>query len=117
VIPADWQPVHRDDGELVGYLAGGVPMTLIGQPLEGGTLEERGLVAIDGRWQARLPATLPAGILDASHPAAEWEWRNVVIVEVSPAECRVRLLTGAPEQLLSHATLPLPVGGLLRREP
>jgi hypothetical protein len=117
VIPSEWQPVHRDDGELVGYLADGIPMTLIGQPLEGGTLEERGLAAIDGRWQCRLPALLPSGILNASDPAEDWAWRHVVIVEASPAGCRVRLLMGPPEELRSQAALPVPVGGLLRREP
>ena len=116
MIPSDWQPVHRDDGELVGYLAAGEQRTLIGLPLDRGTLEERGLVAIDGRWQARLPSPLPPGILDASTPAEEWGWRDVVVVEASPTECRIRLSMAYPEELKSQAVLPVPVGDLLRRE-
>jgi hypothetical protein len=117
VIPADWQPVHREDGELVGYLAGGRELTLIGLPLDVGRLEERGLAAIDGRWQARLPSPLPPGILDASQPALDWGWRDVVIVETSPVECRVRPVMSYPEELHAQAVLPVPVGELLRREP
>ncbi|MCU1412806.1 MAG: hypothetical protein JWN80_146 [Microbacteriaceae bacterium] len=115
-MPADWLPVRRDDGELVGYLANDIPMTLVGQPLDHGTLEERGLIALDGRWQCRLPNPLPAGGIDASTPATDWDWRYVVIAETSPAECRVRLYMAYPEELRSWATLPVPVGELLRRE-
>jgi hypothetical protein len=117
VIPADWLPVRRDDGELVGYLANDIPMTLVGQPLDHGTLEERGLITLDGRWQCRLPTPLPASGIDASTPATDWDWRYVVIAETSPAECRVRLYMAYPEELRSWATLPVPVSELLRREP
>jgi hypothetical protein len=107
--------MHREDGELVGYLADNVPMTLIGQPLDRGTLEERGLVAIDGRWQCRLPNPLPARGVDATSPAPDWEWRYVVIAEASPNGCRVRLAMAEPAELRAFAVLPVPVGHLLRR--
>ncbi|MES2171912.1 MAG: hypothetical protein V4479_14520 [Actinomycetota bacterium] len=117
MIPSDWQPVHREDGELVGYLAGGAPVTRVGLPLTSGTLEERGLAELDGRWQCRLPNPLPMEGLDAETPAPDWDWRYVVITETSPMECRIRLYMAYPEEMRSWATLPVPVGTLLRREP
>ena len=128
VIPVAWAPVHRADGELVGYLvpdgAPGLvlPVTLVGAALgpsqERSTatvlLATRGLSALDRRWWCRLPAVLHSGVLPAADPAADWEWRPVVLVEVSPAECRVRPEFAAPEELTGQAALPVPVGGLLR---
>jgi hypothetical protein len=131
VIPATWTPVHRADGEHVGYLApdGAAacfhPLLLTGSALApAGPVQEarallvsRGLAALDRRWWCLLPATLPAGVLPAGSPSADWEWRPVVLVEVSPAGCRVRPVWPAPEELTGRASLPVPVGGLLREEP
>jgi hypothetical protein len=122
--------VHRVDGEHVGYLvpdgAPGLvlPVTLVGaaigpsQEPESATtlLRARGLAALDRRWWCRLPAPLPPGVLPAEDPPAEWSWRPVVLVEVSPAGCRVRPEMAVPEELTAQATLPVPVGNLLRAE-
>ena len=133
MIPTRWEVVCRpDDGELVGYLAPApeacglvVPTTLAGTPAgpagptAGSTalLVRSGLAQLAGRWWCRLPGTLPPGVLDATAPAPEWEWRPVVLVEVSPTGCRVRPEMPAPEELTAQAALPVPVGDLLRLRP
>ena len=128
VIPDRWTPVRRADGEHVGYLVpdgtGGLalPVTLVGAALgpsaepERATalLRTRGLAALDRRWWCRLPPTLSRGVLGAHEPAEDWEWRPVVLVEVSPSGCRVRPEMPAPEELTGQAALPVPVRGLLR---
>src|SRR3954471_13377298 len=88
VIPTDWTPVHRADGELVGWLApDGRPLLLTGAPLAAPSdagidlLRSRGLAALDRRWWARLPAPLPPGLLPAGEPDEEWVWQPVVLVE------------------------------------
>ena len=120
--------MHRADGEHVGYLVADgppdlvLPVTLVGaargpaQDRASATvaLTARGLSALDRRWWCRLPSPLPGGVLAAGDPAAEWEWRPVVLVEVSPAGCRVRPELAAPEELTAQAALPVPVGALLR---
>jgi hypothetical protein len=75
-----------------------------------------GLALLARRWWCRLPGTLPPGLLDAAHPRADWNWRPVVLVEVSPTGCRVRPEIAAPEELTAQASLPVPVGDLLREE-
>jgi hypothetical protein len=128
VIPSGWAPVQRADGEHVGYLvpdgpAGLVlPVTLVGAALGPPQdrvsatvlLAARGLSSLDRRWWCRLPDTLPVGVLAAGEPPAEWDWRPVVLVEVSPASCLVRPEWAAPDELTASAELPVPVGGLLR---
>ena len=128
MIPSGWAPVHRADGEHVGYLVPDgppglvLPVTLVGAalgPAQDRTsatllLAARGLSALDRRWWCRLPSTLPDGVLPADDPPADWEWRPVVLVEVSPAGCRVRPEMAAPEELTAQAALPVPVGALLR---
>jgi hypothetical protein len=120
------------DGELVGYLAPDcaeglvLPLTLVGAAL-GPThdraaatalLVSRGLPALDRRWWCRLPATLtPRVLLAAGEPRAEWGWRPVVLVEVSPARCRLRPEWPGPDELGAQAVLPVPVRDLLRTEP
>jgi hypothetical protein len=124
--------VHRpDDGEHVGYLApllAGelvLPVALHGVPLgppqlrgaATALLRTRGLAVLDRRWFCRLPMPLPPGVLPAGEAAPEWSWRPVVLVEVSPADCRVRPAYPAPEELTSQASLPVPVGGRVLPEP
>ena len=132
VIPTYWTPVTRpSDAEHVGWLvpdgaaAAVVPTSLVGLPLgpagdraaAGALLVERGLRSLDGGWWCRLPARMPAGVVDAASPAPDWEWRPVVLVEVSPAGCTVRLEFAEPAELRARATLPVPVGDLLRQAP
>jgi hypothetical protein len=122
VIPSTWTPVHRpEDGEHVGYLSpDGVPRLLTGATLTAPAADPHdllltsGLRALDRRWWCRLPAVLPDGITDAATPTADWEWRSVVLVEVSPTTCTVRPEWPAPEELSNRAVLPTPVGDLLR---
>jgi hypothetical protein len=131
VIPTDWTPVHRpEDGEHVGYLSpdGGpgraVPRLLTGAPAGPSSTSEaardllvrRGLAMLDRRWWCRLPVPLVDGTRVES-PEPDWQWSSVVIVEASPAECRVRLEFAAPAELRALAVLPTPVGDLLREEP
>ena len=123
VIPTDWTPVHRADGELVGWLApGGRPRLLTGAPLASpgddgvGLLRSRGLAALDRRWWARLPAPLPPGLLPAGDPDEDWTWQPVVLVESSPIGCTVRPEWPAPGET-GRALLPVPVGDLLLEEP
>lgn len=132
MIPRSWTPVHRpSDGEHVGYLAPSgadgrlVPTSLVGLPLDGARdrgaaealLATQGLARLDRRWWCRLPSPLPAGVLPAASPLPEWSWRPVVLVEVSPAGCTVRLEMAVPEELRARAALPVPVGDLLREKP
>jgi hypothetical protein len=132
VIPSGWEPVHRPvDGELVGYLAPDcvaglvLPLTLVGAALgpphdrasATTLLMSRGLAALDRRWWCRLPATLAPGLLPAGEPSADWSWRPVVLVEVSPGRCRLRPEWPAPAEIGAQAVLPVPVRDLLRTTP
>ena len=123
VIPTDWTPVHRADGELVGWLAAdGRPRLLTGAPLAApaddgvAQLRSRGLAALDRRWWARLPAPLPPGLIPAGEPDDEWVWQPVVLVESFPTGCTVRPEWPAPGET-GRALLPVPVGDLLLEEP
>jgi hypothetical protein len=123
VIPTRWTPVHRADGEQVGWLAAdGRPRLLTGAPLAAPAddgveqLRARGLAALDRRWWARLPAPLPPGLLPAGEPEEEWVWQPVVLVESSPTGCTVRPEWPAPGET-GRALLPVPVGDLLLTEP
>ncbi len=123
--------MHRADGEHVGYLVAdastglALPVTLVGaaiglsqEPARAtSVLRTRGLAALDRRWWCRLPSPLPRGVLAAGDPAEGWDWRSVVLVEVSPSGCHVRPEMAAPEELTARAALPVPVRGLLRAEP
>jgi hypothetical protein len=128
VIPPSWTPVHRpSDAEHVGYLvpAGDgcvVPTSLVGVPL--GPSQSRaearavlvadGLRSLDRRWWCRLPSPMPSGVLPAAEPTSAWGWHPVVLVEASPEGCTVRLEMAEPAQLRARASLPVPVGALLR---
>ena len=121
VIPTDWTPVHRADGELVGWLAAdGRPRLLTGAPLatDDGIeqLRSRGLAALDRRWWARLPGEPMTGVVDAGRPDEDWTWQPVVLVESSPTGCTVRPEWPAPGET-GRALLPVPVGDLLLAEP
>jgi hypothetical protein len=123
VIPTDWTPVHRADGEQVGWLAPGRrPRLLTGAPLAAPDddgieqLRSRGLAALDRRWWARLPAPLPQGLLPAGEPDEDWTWQPVVLVESSPTGCTVRPEWPTPGET-GRALLPVPVGDRLRAEP
>ena len=132
MIPTGWQPVHRPaDGEHVGYLVldGSpdvvLPVTLLGSAL--GPAHDRatatalvrrvGLTALDRRWWCRLPEPLPGGVLAAGEPGADWQWRAVVLVEVSPTACLVRPEWPEPAEVRGRAELPVPVRDLLRADP
>lgn len=125
VIPTRWTPVHRpEDGELVGYLSpDGEPRLLTGATLPTAAADAHdllvagGLRALDRRWWCRLPAPLPRGTTDAADPAADWEWRPVVLVEVTPSSSTVRPEWPAPAETESRAVLPTPVGDLLLADP
>jgi hypothetical protein len=130
VITTEWDVVLRpEDGETVGYLVPEdglvVPVTLVGTPLgaartpadAAALLLGQGLRALDRRWWCRLPDPLPRGVLDAGEPEPGWAWRAVVLVEVSPTECRVRPEWAAPDELSGQAVLPVPVAELLRADP
>ncbi len=117
--------MHRpEDGEHVGYLGpDGRPRLLTGAALTTAAADPHdllvttGLRALDRRWWCRLPAQLPRGITHATEPAADWEWRPVVLVEVSSTTCTVRPEWPAPEEMDARAVLPTPVGNLLREQP
>jgi hypothetical protein len=130
VIPTDWTPVHRADGEQVGWLApdgadGRVrPLLLTGAPLAGplpvedaaSLLRDRGLRALDRRWWTRLPGAPLRGVLPVDRPQPDWDWHPVVLVEVSPAGAVVRPEFAGPGDT-GRAALPVPVGDLLRQDP
>jgi hypothetical protein len=130
VIPTNWTPVHRADGEHVGYLApDGAPRRVHPLLLTGSALGPagsapdarellvaRGLAALDRRWWCRLPAALPAGVLAAGSPQPDWSWQPVVLVEVSPTGVTVRPEFVGPG-VTGRASLPVPVGGLMLPEP
>ncbi|WP_155858825.1 hypothetical protein [Candidatus Blastococcus massiliensis] len=130
MIPPGWTPVHRADGEQVGWLAPDgaagrvVPRLLTGTPLAdarkaadaAALLRAEGLAALDRRWWARLPGEPLTGVVDAGKPAEDWSWQSVVLVESSPAGCTVRPEWPAPGET-GRASLPVPVGDLLLAEP
>ncbi|QNE48110.1 hypothetical protein F1C58_15195 [Glaciihabitans sp. INWT7] len=126
MIPASWEPRHRADGELVGYLVaagdGVVATSLIGLALAGATsreaaidlLDTSGLAVLDRPYYARLPNPVPLGGVDAGAPAADWTWRRVVIVESSATRVSIRPAMAYPEELRSLVVIEPPVTGTLR---
>lgn len=90
MIPADWTPHRRDDGELVGWIRPEgehwVPVDLLGRPASGPVdwldaevaLEERGLSWLADIWM--LERDEPA---DSAEPAYSAPLR-VKLVEVTP---------------------------------
>lgn len=126
MIPAEWEQRRRADGELVGYLVADgdavVPMSLVGLPLAGSgpreeagaLLDRTGLAELDRTYYALLPNPVPVGGVDVEHPADDWDWRVVVIVESSPARVSIRPAMAYPEELRSLVVIEPPVGTLLR---
>lgn len=83
-----WVPVHRDDGELIGFVAeddqGRRPLTVFGHPLSGAADREAA--------EERLHS------VGMSYLAEKWElrdqedWISVQLVEASPAGVTVQLV-------------------------
>ncbi|MCU1440177.1 MAG: hypothetical protein JWP85_1174 [Rhodoglobus sp.] len=126
MVYAHWVPHHRDhDDELMGYLVPHgelvVPTTLVGMPLGAAQprasaeemLNSRGLAALNEKFWALLPSPVTAGI-DIEAPLAHWVWRQVVLVESSPAGASIRPAFAYPEELNALVRVPVPVGDLLR---
>lgn len=83
-----WVPVHREDGELIGYVAedaqGWHPLTVFGHPISGAADRE----AAEGRLHA----------VGMSYLAEKWElrdgehWIGAQLVEASPDGVTVQLV-------------------------
>jgi hypothetical protein len=126
VILEHWMPHRRDhDDELVGYLVPHgelvVPTTLVGMPLGAAQpresaeelLDWRGLAALDERFWALLPNPLTAEV-DIQAPEPHWEWRQVVLVEATPAGASIRPAFAELQELAVLVRVPVPVGDLLK---
>jgi hypothetical protein len=115
MIPADWEPHHRDDGELIGYLAAGerdlvVPINLVGHPIGEAMerfaaedmLEDAGLSYLAEPWMLRRD--------DGSE-------QRVVIVEVDAnhvvvTDAQFALVVGRPADMVDRVTLTVPTDRL-----
>ena len=115
MIPADWEPHHRDDGELIGYLVAGerdlvVPINLVGHPIgvsmerfaAEDMLEDAGLSYLAEPWLLRHD--------DGSE-------RRVVIVEVDVdhvvvTDAQFALVVGRPSDMVDRVTLSVPTDRL-----
>ena len=111
VIPADWQPHHRDDGELIGYVVAEenglvVPVNLVGHPIGDAMdrfaaeelLEDAGLSYLAEPWLLRHD--------DGTE-------QRVVIVEVDAdhvvvADAQFALVVGLPKDMAETVTLTVP---------
>ena len=115
MIPADWEPHHRDDGELIGYLVAAdgalvVPVNLVGHPI--GEAMER-FAAEDMLEDAGL-----------SYLAEPWLLRHddgseqrVVIVEVDAdhvvvTDAQFALVVGRPSNMIDRVALSVPTDRL-----
>lgn len=132
MIPDDWQPCRRtSDGELTGYLMTAaevapevVPMTLIGTRLgpaqhvgsATALVNQHGLAELAEFWWCRLPSLLTGSRIDVTDPQDGWSWRRVVVIEASPARCRVRPAMPEPDERIVQVSLPVPVGALLQAD-
>jgi hypothetical protein len=115
VIPADWKPYHRDDGELIGYLVTDesglvVPVNLVGHPIGAPMdqfaaeelLEDAGLSYLAEPWLLRHE--------DGSE-------QRVVIVEVDAdhvvvTDAQFALVVGRPTDMVDRVTLSVPTDRL-----
>lgn len=120
MIPSDWMPHRRDDGETVGYIEmvgqDFLPHDLLGRPL--GDL---------GDWEAaeaRLDDERLGWLADRHVAMVGGEERTVAITEVTPAHVRLvddeygsASVVGAPRRESWTIDLPLANGASLRRLP
>jgi hypothetical protein len=115
VIPADWQPHHRDDGELIGYVVAEgdglvVPVNLVGHPIGDAMdrfaaeelLEEAGLSYLAEPWLLRQD--------DGTE-------QRVVIIEVDAdhvvvTDAQFALVMGRPTEMVETVTLSVPTDRL-----
>lgn len=109
--PDSQHPVHREDGELVGFLTpqvgGWQPRTVFGAPV-GGVAERED--AED--WLVSV------GLSYLAEPWQWWsgsDWIGVQVVEASPVRVTVQLTDFGHEELYGQRReLPVPVDGILR---
>ena len=115
MIAADWEPHHRDDGELIGYLVAAerdlvVPINLVGHPIGDAMerfaaedmLEDAGLSYLAEPWLLRHD--------DGSE-------QRVVIVEVDAdrvvvTDAQFALVVGRPPDMVDRVTLSVPTDRL-----
>lgn len=115
MIPTAWEPYHRTDGELIGYLATDerglvVPINLVGHPLgepmerfaAEDLLEDAGLSYLAEPWLLRHD--------DGSE-------QRVVIVEVDAdhvvvTDAQFALVVGRPPETVDRLTLSVPTDRL-----
>ena len=115
MIPAEWQPHHRDDGELIGYVVAEenglvVPVNLVGHPIGAAMdrfaaeklLEDAGLSYLAEPWTLRHD--------DGSE-------QRVVIVEVDAdhvvvTDASFALVVGRPKEMVDTVTLSVPTDRL-----
>ena len=115
MIPADWEPHHRDDGELIGYLVPGerelvVPINLVGHPI--------------GEAMQRFAAEDMLEDAGLSYLAEPWLLRHddgseqrVVFVEVDAdhvvvTDAQFALVVGRPADMVDRLTLSVPTDRL-----
>ena len=115
MIPADWEPYQRDDGEIIGYLAVEdddlvVPVNLVGHPI--------------GDAMDRLEAEELLEAAGLSYMAEPWVLRHedgseqrVVIVEVDAdhvvvTDAQFALVVGRPTEMVETVTLSVPTDRL-----
>lgn len=115
MIPGHWQPHHRDDGELIGYVVAEenglvVPVNLVGHPIGEAMdrfaadelLEEAGLSYLAEPWLLRKD--------DGTE-------QRVVIVEVDAdhvvvTDAAFALVAGRPKDMIDTVTLSVPTDRL-----
>jgi hypothetical protein len=115
VIPTDWQPHHRDDGELIGYVVAEedglvVPVNLVGHPIGHAMdqfaaeelLEDAGLSYLAEPWVLRHD--------DGTE-------QRVVIIEVDAdhvlvTDAQFALVVGRPKDMVETVTLSIPTDRL-----
>ena len=115
MIPADWEPYTREDGEVIGYLVADedglvVPINLVGHPI--------------GEAMARFAAEDLLEDAGLSYLAEPWVLRHddgteqrVVIVEVDAnhvvvTDAQFALVVGRPSDMVDRVTLTVPTDRL-----
>ena len=115
MIPADWEPYQREDGEVIGYLVADedgfvVPINLVGHPI--------------GEAMDRFAAEDLLEDAGLSYLAEPWVLRHddgteqrVVIVEVDAdhvvvTDAQFALVVGRPADMVDRVTLTVPTDRL-----